>query len=957
MNRYFILVFVLLSLVGTLRADEGRLYSADNLSSTTATCVIQDSYGFVWTGTEYGLNRFDGYQFVRYYAQSDDTTSLFNNEITTFFIDSHQQFWIGCRYGLMRYDYKTDSFRRYVFQDGEYHRVSCLIERPNGTLLVGTASHGLYEADAQESSCLYRPSDIDSLIVGNNVNRLWYDDQQTLWIGGQQSQLVAKPLQGAPFTLDTGCGAVMDFERRDQRGFVIACMHGILWYDYQHNVLEPMPVDLSPLQGVVSISKILFDQQSNLWVGTSGMGLMVIPKGRHLLEPVTDLHSSFDLSSANVNDLYEDRTGNLWVTCYKRGLFQVIRNASAFATWSVSSSDRILGSAVKSIAPDAEGQVLCVVQKSALYRFDSRGKLMGNLHAPESPTLIYRDSNQRYWLGTESALYRYYPETERYELCIRTSGLGINCITDDGDNRLFFAADGQGLCCYNIVTGEHQWYSSEDADKSNRLLNNWIRALCYDSRHLLWIGTVHGLACFDPNSSTPDFSLMGWTSQFSGQKCYALEETHDGNILIGLESGLYCYDRQENQFRIYSSVSGLRNQAIYSIIETPTLGIWMTTPNSILHVDNNGQYESFSNAEGLDAHEFAVGARIMAPDGRIFFGNSDGITAFYPHNVQSHRQPLSEVFLTSIIIDGRRHDCRQRHFDINREQGSISLEFSMLDFRNSEHLVYQYRLSETEEWITLTEGVHSLSLGQLSAGQHTIQVRTTYGLEDYSPVCEVILSVHSSWYQTRWAYLLSLVVFLLIGLCMGHVAVRWRRLRRLRRQRTSVTMIASVDELQDKPEEATSADVVSPSVYCQSIVPEVELMQEVSLPALAAPPAIKVKGNDEMLLLRITSVIHNHLYDSDFNVERLITEAGISRAHLHRKMKELTGESPADYIRRLRLEEAKRLIAEGKINITQIAYTVGFNNQTYFSTVFHKYFGMTPSEYAATHGPKSEGMI
>ena len=75
-------------------------------------------------------------------------------------------------------------------------------------------------------------------------------------------------------------------------------------------------------------------------------------------------------------------------------------------------------------------------------------------------------------------------------------------------------------------------------------------------------------------------------------------------------------------------------------------------------------------------------------------------------------------------------------------------------------------------------------------------------------------------------------------------------------------------------------------------------------------------------------------------------EVGISRAQLHRKMKEMTGISTSEFVRNLRLEQAARLIREKKINITQVAYSVGFNNQAHFSTVFKKHFGMTPTEYA-----------
>ncbi len=111
------------------------------------------------------------------------------------------------------------------------------------------------------------------------------------------------------------------------------------------------------------------------------------------------------------------------------------------------------------------------------------------------------------------------------------------------------------------------------------------------------------------------------------------------------------------------------------------------------------------------------------------------------------------------------------------------------------------------------------------------------------------------------------------------------------------------------------------------------------------PP--EVKGNDEILMERIMKVVNKNLDDSEFNVEKLCQEVGISRAQLHRKMKDLTGLSTSEFIRNIRLEQAARLLKEKKINVTQVAYTVGFSNLAHFSTIFRKHFGIAPSEYAA----------
>jgi len=110
---------------------------------------------------------------------------------------------------------------------------------------------------------------------------------------------------------------------------------------------------------------------------------------------------------------------------------------------------------------------------------------------------------------------------------------------------------------------------------------------------------------------------------------------------------------------------------------------------------------------------------------------------------------------------------------------------------------------------------------------------------------------------------------------------------------------------------------------------------------------VEVIGNDDALMNRIMKAINENLSDPEFNVEKLTEDVGISRAQLHRKMKEITGISAGEFIRNLRLEQAGRLIREGKINVTQVAYTVGFNNQSHFSTLFKRHYGMSPTEYAA----------
>ena len=105
--------------------------------------------------------------------------------------------------------------------------------------------------------------------------------------------------------------------------------------------------------------------------------------------------------------------------------------------------------------------------------------------------------------------------------------------------------------------------------------------------------------------------------------------------------------------------------------------------------------------------------------------------------------------------------------------------------------------------------------------------------------------------------------------------------------------------------------------------------------------------NDQQLMERIMESVNKNLSDSEFSVEQLAADTGLSRSHLHRKMKEIAGISPSEFIRNIRLEQAARLLKERKVNISQVAYTFGFNSPATFSKAFKQHFGQSPSEYIA----------
>ena len=236
--------------------------------------------------------------------------------------------------------------------------------------------------------------------------------------------------------------------------FLLICTHGILKYNNVKSEFADAGYDLSALDRNVSIHRALRDSNGNLYIGTLGKGLWVIPKGQLAMRPYEAKSLPFDLNSANVNDIFEDKNHNLWVGCYKKGLLQLGRRPAVFHTWSLAEQGYKLGSGVSSVALGNDGDAWCIVQKAGVYHLDAEGKVISRQPAPDGSNVIYRDYHGSYWLGTETALYSYQPITGTATHILDMDGWGVNCIVDNNDGTLFVSNFGKGLTIYNQSTRE-----------------------------------------------------------------------------------------------------------------------------------------------------------------------------------------------------------------------------------------------------------------------------------------------------------------------------------------------------------------------------------------------------------------------------------------------------------------------------------------------------------------------
>lgn len=1296
--RHYLTALFAIALSLMVWADSGELFTSGKLSSSLINSIVQDKYGYIWVGTEYGLSKFDGYRFTNYLHNEEDTTSITDNIISDLLVDKKGNLWIGCAKGLMRYNYETNNFSRLQFPDGRKPRIYSMVESHRGDILLGTAGYGLYsvkdngiEKTANNRFTIrweraYAERDSDVFFT-----HIYEDKHHYLWQSSHLltfTRFIEKQGKVQRKDFKSPYGAPVAFIQHRPQAMLIVCMYGIIYYDYRTGRIADAGYDLGTFKNHVTINNATFDHDGNLYISTSEHGALIIKKGSNKVEQLENSNSNFNLSTAFVNDIIEDKDNNLWIGCYKKGLYLLNQRQQAFSSWSFSAQNYIIGSSVSSIAPGENGETWCTVQNSGVFCFDASGKIIAHPTSPAGTCIIYKDRRGAYWISNGSALYSYNPHTGAYQEKLTFTSAGIYCMTDDNQGNLYISVYSKGLYIYNVESGKVTVLNMRQRGNKGFLCNDWVRSMAFDHTGHLWIGTSNGVSSL--NTKTLSFKDFGWNIILKDRQANGICEGKNGNMIIGTEEGLYLFDRKNNKTLALPHAEVLKGKQVCSIIKDHQGDLWISTTMGIWQYDQkNRQFIGHINGNGLTTREYVLGSSMHTTSDLIAFGTSDGITTFYPERVRAKKMELGDVHLTNFIIDGKPINCLTDEFTIPYEENSFTLEFSLLNYRNTDNISFQYRINEGK-WNSTNEGSNAVSFNKLKPGSYTLEVRAMSN-GNFSKKSTIIhIKVCDPWYASTWAFLLyfltaaGIILYIIyryerhrkedleetkmqflinathdirspLTLIMGplnklktritdaeskqdidtidrnaqrllllvnqilderkidkdqmHLHCQKTDLKEFLRgimslynfnaQERSITLSLKEDEslkeegnlqvwidrinfdkvisnllsnamkytsdggeitlIIGKNKESAIIKVEDTGIglkeektdrlferfyqgnnnsdihiegtgiglnLCRALVkmhggtiraynrtdgikgscfevniplgkehlrPE-EILQEdstktaestgkrtqanrnfnilivdddaeiahyiktelsdwyrfeharngkeglkmlltgkydlvisdVMMPvmdgvtmlkkikgnsnvsdipvilltsksevenrleglrkgadAFLAKPfnmeelhilidnlvdnvrrirgkysgaqgqkakieQIQVKGNNDALMERVMKYMNEHLADPDLNVEKLTEDVGISRAQLHRKLKEIAGVSAGEFIRNLRLEQAARLIEEGQINITQVAYSVGFSNQTHFSTVFKKHYGMSPSEYAET---------
>ena len=759
-------------------ANSGRLYTSNDLSSSLIRCIIQDKYGFIWVGTNYGLNRFDGYKFSTYLCNPADTTTIQDNDIVKLYPYSKEFLFVATNRGLYKYSYLTNSFQHIVLEKkDEKIRVSSLIEDGKHNLLIGTAGYGAYRLDMTTGK-VTRLSRKSANSVDDFFAMLFFDDEGYLWQANHTKVLRKYKYNGKSIKLVSvyepkDLFSVCKLYAADKKGFFVAHVGGIMRYDYASHSFSRYDFDFSAHQGAGYISAVTLDKYGNLWLGTSGDGTFKIPHGSRKAYRVELNNQSFIFDNAHISDLLIDRDGNQWYGCYMKGLFLSNNDKNVFHPVSLDELGAGMET-ISSVVGVADGLMLFVVKNHGLYLLDEKTGNTKLLQSPAGPIKVYSDFRKKVYVYGRDGIYEYDWMHQTYRLLLPSNGLSLDDMRVDAAGNIYFTSQGNGLYVWNRKSGKMTQYLMDDKRPHKTICNNWISEIRLDSRGWLWCATANGVSCMD--TKTGYFDIILSRPLLEGKSCYSTLELSDGKIAIATEMGLYLYDRKKQQTTPWphsESISGLR---IYSLKKDVKGNLWMSSAQGIWCYDSKAKsFFSFEKGNGLLTKEYLAGVVGSTSDGVICYGNSEGLTYFRPSQVKDYNEKTSAIYLSGVLLDGKMAPFIGDNLSVPSDFKSIVLSFSQLDYQSVGNIVFQYRINGGK-WISNAAGDNSFNFTGLSYGHYRIEVRT-YCNGKYSTYKKVInLDVLTPWFLTVWAKLIYL--FLILGLTAAAIIVYLRKKKR-----------------------------------------------------------------------------------------------------------------------------------------------------------------------------------
>jgi len=706
--------------------------------------MVQDKKGYIWVGTGYGLNRFDGQRFKQYYEED----GLSNNRVNSLTQDGSGRIWVGTDTGLSIFEKDTIYTPGYLQRFSRYS-ITAIFNDSKGNVWIGTDGNGIWKVSQEENV-----ESIDEK-YGLPVERVRAIDESedgAIWLGSREGlakisihgdvnffasrfggpELRIRDLKAETpdrIWIATRKGLVLfngsDFiVYGEDSGLIDERVHAVtvesesrIWLGTENGVSlydgesfenftreDGLPASI--------IYDTLKDREGNIWLGTLGGGISMY---------IGDYFKSFDIDNGLTNNVVngfgEDSSGNIWMATYGGGVLRY--NGTDFNVFN--ENDGLADNKVYSIVEDSDGRIwignsggINIIENEEIIPFNEID------YPLESVRKIFEDEEKgEFWIATyNDGVFRY--NENGYIRYHAGNGLLNNTVMDvkKAENGDIWLATYGGISVFDGDSFRH-------ITIADGLPSNGVIHIFKDNRNRTWLSTFNGVAILEEGRiiRLPESENSEIISYFTIQD-------QDGKYYVGTNQGLYKVDPEN----LVSS----------------------TDPTNRLKA-----FRLFNKNQGLISNELNAGGSLLASDGSIWLGSVEGVSQFFPENVRPRSTPPGIEF-EEIMASGSMLQNEQHHV-LNNDQNFLQFLFKGLSFEAPDQVMYEYRMRGLEQGWQLTRE-SQIRYPSLSPGEYEFQVRA-YNADGVpsEQLSEFSFEILYPFYLRWWFLILSGLLLMAFG--------------------------------------------------------------------------------------------------------------------------------------------------------------------------------------------------
>ncbi len=772
----------------------------DGLSDTFIQCISQDSKGYMWFGTSYGLNKYDGVVFTHYLHNPIDKNTIDQNNITSIFEDSQQRMWIGTESSLNCFNPITETFELVIKEHNGIYKskigpIKKIAEDEQGRLwLARTYALQVYDPKNRTTRTFF-PKD-DDIDYKGEIGDLLFDKKGNLWVitkaglryFDRNHYKFSNPLND--FT-DSPPSAVQ-FEARileDQKGNLWYASRGLGLRKYQSisGTWKHFKSSINSSNGLKSnfINDIKEDKDGNIWIASGRSGLDV-------LDPKNEIFTNFSKSSIEsnhlisnaLNKLFIDKEQQLWIGTWHNGLEYLKRN-SDFLHYSMDGSRMSLSSNnVMGIANADKGNLwIGLDDGGGLEYLDRENNTITSIkihcdqkftdHGEQSIKSMIKSRKGDLWLGTMNGLHTYNPKTKSWQSFRHdpnnenslNSGF-INAILEDHLGNIWVGTRAQGLSKYDVKT--NSWSRLADSESDYRNFEG-IGLLYEDHDNIIWVGTTqNGLWSFDPTTNRPTLykNIMDQNHNIK-LGISAIFENTTNQLYIGTTgNGLQIVDKDSQKVKTITEADGLSGNMVFGILESQNQ-LWISTNKGLSLYDlKKGILMNYYSQNGLQKGPFLKNSFAKLSSGEFCFGGINGLNIFDPTKLPLESKNASLEITRLLLFNEKTASWSQNnsfktHFNsedgitLSYKEPVFQFNFTALSYDDSRTNYYSYRLYPYEKLWQQAGNKRRANYANLPAGDYTFQVKCSQSEQQWGNDFKSIkVTIEQKPWLSWWAFCL-----------------------------------------------------------------------------------------------------------------------------------------------------------------------------------------------------------